>query len=230
MPESTLASSKSQRPWSHFLRIKPFLRPYAWQLSLIVVISLFGSLLGLAQPFLSKYLVDNALLRRNMHALFLAAGLMFGATAAGSGLSYISGYGYMRLSANMLFDMRLAVYRHLHTLSPRFFARARLGDLVSRLNGDVAEVQRISADSFLSSLSNVLFIAGSLVMMIFLSWKLFILGVVLIPVALALFRFYQIRMTRLALELREHSAEIGTPLCGNSDRSPPAGLLQCRRA
>jgi ATP-binding cassette subfamily B protein len=176
----------------------------------MLFISLFGSLMGLAQPYLSKYLVDSALLRRDMHALWLAALMMFVATAAGFGLSYISGYGYMRLSASMLFEMRLAVYRHLHTLSPRFYARARLGDLVSRLNSDVAEVQRISADSFLSFLTNLVFIFGSLGMMILLSWKLFVLGVILIPVAVALFRYYQIRITKLALELREHSAGIGT--------------------
>ena len=176
----------------------------------MILLSLVGSLLGLAQPYLSKYLVDNALLRRDVHALVLAAALMFGATIFGFLLSYISGYGYMRLSASMLFDMRLEVYRHLHTLSPRFYARARLGDLVSRLNGDVAEVQRISADTFLASLSNVLFVVGSLAMMILLSWKLFIVGIVLIPIAVTLFRYYQIRMTRLARELRERSADIGT--------------------
>ncbi|MBV8903954.1 MAG: ABC transporter ATP-binding protein, partial [Acidobacteriia bacterium] len=190
--------------------MKRFLRPYAGGFALMILLSLVGSLLGLAQPYLSKYLVDNALLRRDVHALMLAAALMFGATIFGFALSYISGYGYMRLSASMLFDMRLEVYRHLHTLSPRFYARARLGDLVSRLNGDVAEVQRISADTFLASLSNVLFVVGSLAMMILLSWKLFIVGIVLIPIAVTLFRYYQIRMTRLARELRERSADIGT--------------------
>jgi ATP-binding cassette subfamily B protein len=203
-------AADTHRPWRDFLRMKVFLRPYAWQLLLMILISLAGSMLGLLQPYLSRYLVDTALMRRDMHALTLTAVLMFGATVAGFVLSYISGYGYMRLSASMLFDMRLEVYRHLHTLSPRFYAKARLGDLVSRLNGDVAEVQRISADSFLSSLSNVLFIAGSVAMMLWLSWKLFVVGVVLIPVSVALFRFYQVRMNNLARELRERSAEIGT--------------------
>jgi ATP-binding cassette, subfamily B, bacterial len=199
-----------ERPWRDFFRMKRFLRPYAGGLVLMILLSLFGSLLGLAQPYLSKYLVDNALLRRDMHALVFCAVLMFVATVFGFALSYISGYGYMRLSASMLFDMRLEVYRHLHTLSPRFYAKARLGDLVSRLNGDVAEVQRISADTFLSSLSNVIFLFGSLGLMIWLSWKLFFVGIVLIPVAVTLFRYYQVHMTRQARELRERSADIGT--------------------
>jgi ABC-type multidrug transport system fused ATPase/permease subunit len=66
------------------------------------------------------YLVDNALLRRDVNALVLSAVLMFLATVVGAVLSYVSGYGYMRVSASMLLDMRLKVYAHLHALSPGF--------------------------------------------------------------------------------------------------------------
>jgi ATP-binding cassette subfamily B protein len=196
--------------WRDFLRMKVFVRPYAWQLGLMILIGLAGSALGLVQPYLSKYLVDNALIRRDMNALVVSAALMLAATIAGSILSYVSGYGYMKLCASMLRDMRIKVYAHLHALSPRFYARSRLGDLVSRLNGDVAEVQRISADFFIAALTNVLFLAGSLVMMIWLSWKLFLVGIVLVPFSVALFRFFQIRMNTLAREVRERSADIGT--------------------
>jgi ATP-binding cassette, subfamily B, bacterial len=198
------------RSWRDYLRLKVFVRPYAVQLCLIVLLGLVGSVLGLVQPYLSKYLVDNALIRRDVHALVVSAGLMFAATIAGFVMSYVSGYGYTRLSASMLLDMRLKVYSHLHALSPRFYAHARIGDLVSRLNGDVAEVQRISADFFLTTLSNLLFILGSLVMMIWLSWKLFVVGIVLIPLCVVSFRVFQVRLNALALELRERSADIGT--------------------
>src|SRR5262245_18548584 len=200
----------TQNNWRDFLRMRSFLRPYACQLCLMILLGLTGSALGLAQPYLSRYLVDNALMRRDIHALFIAAGLMFAATIVGSILNYMSGYGYMRISSSMLLDMRMKVYAHLHALSPRFYGRSRLGDLVSRLNGDVAEVQRISGDFFMTTVTNLLFITGSLVMMILFSWKLFIVSVVLVPLSVALFRFFQIRMNVMARELRERSADIGT--------------------
>jgi ATP-binding cassette subfamily B protein len=199
-----------QTGWRDFLRVKEFVRPYAWQLGLMILIGLAGSGLGLVQPYLSMYLVDNALMRRDVNALMLSAALMFAATIVGFVLGYVSGYGYMRISASMLRDMRIKVYAHLHALSPRFYAHARLGDLVSRLNGDVAEVQRISGDFLLTTITNVLFIAGSLVMMIWFNWKLFVVGIVLIPFCIGLFRYFHIRMNLLARELRERSADIGT--------------------
>ena len=70
--------------WRDFLRMKCFVRPYAWHLGLMILIGLAGSALGLAQPYLSKYLVDNVLIRRDGHALVVSAALMFAATIAGS--------------------------------------------------------------------------------------------------------------------------------------------------
>ena len=48
------------------------------------------------------------------------------------------------MSADILFDMRLEMYRHLQRLSPRFYARTRLGDIMSRINNDIGEIQRIA--------------------------------------------------------------------------------------
>src|SRR5205814_1691245 len=136
-------------------------------------------------PFISKLLIDVALLHRDWSALLQVSGLLFVAAILGFALNILSSYQYVRVSAAMLFDMRLALYRHLQTLSPRFYAKWRLGDLVSRLNNDIGEVQRVSADSLLSVLSNVVFLVGSISVMLWLNWKLFLLSVVLLPLCLA---------------------------------------------
>lgn len=187
-----------------------FVRPYAGRLTGILAISLLATLLGLTQPFISKLLIDQALLRRDWTALWQVAGLIFGATIFGFALNILSSYQYVRVSAAMLFDMRLALYRHLQTLSPRFYAKWRLGDLVSRLNTDIGEVQRVSADSLLSVLSNVVFLVGSVAMMLWLNWKLFLLSVALVPVCLYTFTHYQRRLTTLTKELRERGADVGS--------------------
>ena len=82
---------------------------------------------GLVQPYISKLLIDDALLRRNLHMLLIVSGLMVGVTVLGFALNILSSYQYVRVSATVLFDMRLALYRHLQTLSPRFWARTQAG-------------------------------------------------------------------------------------------------------
>ena len=197
-------------PWQTFRRLWVFLRPYTGQLSFVLIVSLAATSLSLVQPYVSKLLIDQALIRRDLHALVYIAGLMFVAIVAGFGLNILSSYRYVRISAAMLFDMRLALFRHLQTLSPRFYANYRLGDLMSRLNNDVGEVQRVTADTLLSVLSNVVFLIGSVGMMLWMNWKLFFVSVIFVPACVYTFQKYQRKLTELTKQLRERSADLGS--------------------
>ncbi len=197
-------------PWQTFRRLWVYLRPYTGELLFVLIVSLAATSLSLVQPYISKLLIDQALMRRDAHALVEIAGLMFVAVVAGFALNILSSYRYVRVSAAMLFDMRLALFRHLQKLSPRFYAGYRLGDLMSRLNNDVGEVQRVTADTLLSVLSNVVFLAGSVAMMLWMNWKLFLVSVVFVPACVYTFQKYQRRLTELTKQLRERSADLGS--------------------
>lgn len=193
-----------------YRRLRVFLSPYTGRLALILASGLLATGLSLAQPYMSKLLIDVALLRRDWAALCWIAALMFALAVAGFALNILSSYQYIRVASSMLFDMRVALYRHLQKLSPRFYAKWRLGDLVSRLNSDVGEVQRVSADTMLAALSNVIFLAGSIGMMLWLSWRLFLLSIALFPLSLFTFHRYQRRLTGFARRLRERAADVGS--------------------
>ncbi|MFM2370781.1 MAG: hypothetical protein RIS85_503 [Pseudomonadota bacterium] len=199
-------------PWSTYKRLWPWLRPYAPRLALVLLASLLATGFTLAQPWISKLMIDEALLKRDGQALLRIAGLMVGVTLGGFVVNALVSYRYVALSAQMLFDMRVALLRHLQTLSPRFYGSFRLGDLMSRLNSDVSDVQRAAGDTLLSVLSNLLFFSGSVAMMLWLDWKLFLVGTVLVPLAVASFLHFQRRMTDLTRQMRESGADIGSLL------------------
>jgi ATP-binding cassette subfamily B protein len=203
---------KKIAPWSTYKRLWPWLRPYAPRLALVLLASLLATGFTLAQPWISKLMIDEALLKRDGQALLRIAGLMVGVTIGGFAVNALVSYRYVALSAQMLFDMRVALLRHLQTLSPRFYGSFRLGDLMSRLNSDVSDVQRAAGDTLLSALSNLLFFAGSVAMMLWLDWKLFLVGTVLVPLAVASFLHFQRRMTDLTRQMRESGADIGSLL------------------
>ena len=196
--------------WNAYRRLLPFLRPYRGALFTVLCISLLSTALGLAQPYLSKLMIDQALLRRDMGALLRIAGIMVALTIAGFGVNILASYRYVSLSAAMLYDIRAALLRHLQMLSPRFYGSFRLGDLISRMNSDVSDVQRIASDSLLSIISNLLFFVGCVAMMLWLDWRLFLVSVILVPASLATFRYYQRRLTDLTRSMREKGADLGS--------------------
>src|ERR1035438_8351486 len=193
-----------------YRRAAQYLTPYRWRLLWILLTGVAASAFGLAQPYISKLLIDEALLRRNFHALVMISLLMVGATALSFALNILSSYQYVRVSAAVLFDMRVALYRHLQSLSPRFWARSKLGDVVSRINSDISEVQRVAADSLLSVLSNVVFLIGSSAIMISLNAKVFLLSMAVLPFSLWSLRYYQHRLARRVKTVRERGADIGS--------------------
>jgi ATP-binding cassette subfamily B protein len=142
--------------------------------------------------------------------LVAVSGMMFGVAVLGFVLNILSSYQYVRVSAAVLFDMRVALYQHLQKLSPRFWARRKLGDVVSRINNDIAEVQRVTADSLLSVLSNVVFLIGSTGIMIALSPRLFLVSVAAVPASIWALQHYQHRLAARVRTMRERSADIGS--------------------
>ena len=122
-----------------------FIVPYWRRLTLVLAVSLVSTGLSLYLPYLSKALVDDAMLGRDMTVLVRIVELFAGVTLLSFVLNVISGLRYTRVSAEILFDMRLALYRHLQALSPRFYARTKLGDIVSRINNDTMSPSLVRA-------------------------------------------------------------------------------------
>jgi ATP-binding cassette subfamily B protein len=199
-----------QLQFSEYRRVFAYILPYWRRLTIILFISLISTLLGLVQPYIAKLLIDEALLQRNQRALLIVAGLMVLVSVFSFALNILSSYRYVAVSADVLFDMRLALYRHLQRLSPRFYARTKLGEIVSRINNDIAEVQRVAADSLLALLANAVFLVGSVLIMLWLNWRLFLLSIALVPMSIVTLRHYQRRLTGQIRTVRERSADIGS--------------------
>lgn len=187
-----------------------FLVPYWRRLVLVLAISLVSTATTLVIPYLSKDLIDEALVGRDLGALRRIVGWFVALGVFGFVLNVTSGLRYTRVSAEILFDMRLSLYSHLQRLSPRYYARTRLGDIVSRLNNDISEIQRVAAEAALAWVGNVLFLIGSLAMMLWLDWRLALVALAPLPLSLMALAYYRRRLEGRVAELRQRSADIGS--------------------
>ena len=121
-----------------------YVAPHWKKLALVLLLSLVSTVAALYIPYLARLLIDRALLGRNRSALFTII-LQFAALTLGSFvLNVVSGLVYTRSSAEILFEMRLAVFRQLQRLSPRFYAELPVGQIATRINADIGEIQRVA--------------------------------------------------------------------------------------
>lgn len=187
-----------------------FVRPRSRSMALVLGLSLLASGLVLVQPILVKHLIDDGLIARNQTVLWTTVLLMLGVGLAATLLAGLNRYLHTRLSAAVLFDLRRDVFDHLQKLSPSVLSRWRTGDVLSRLDGDVSEIQRFAVDSLFALLTNILGLLGALAWLVWLSWELALMVLVLLPLEWWWLYRLRPRVAERTRELRERGSDVSS--------------------
>jgi len=195
---------------SRVRRLLPFLAGFRSKLAIIFLLSFSNTILGLLQPIFTKILIDDVLLPRNLRLLWILSGIMIAVTLVSYVLGAFNRYYYTSVTARVLFNLRQHLFEHLQALPMRFHIRAKVGDLLSRLNSDIAEVQSMLTDTGFSFIANVFTLFAATGFLLWLNWKLFLLSLTLVPLQLygvMKFRPLIVKQTRA---VRELNAEISS--------------------
>jgi len=190
-------------------RALSYVAPHWRRLATVLLLSLASTALALYIPYLSRLLIDRALLGGDGGALTIILVQFTGLTLGSFGLNVVSGLIYTRASAEILFDMRLGLFRQLQRLSPRFYAEMPIGQIAARINGDIGEIQRVAAEIALAWVGNVIFLVGSVVILYRLDRVLFLASVGVLPIALWALVSYRSRLERAVSRVRDRSADVG---------------------
>src|SRR5438105_1402995 len=195
MPRHSLHTEKTIRLWAHFL---PLLRPFRKQLYAAVLAMVLGALVRVLHPWPLKIVIDRVLSQKPSRLPFLGAWLdsapfsrmeiLYGACAATLLLAVITGlltYYFTRAMGNVaqgfVFAIRRDLFAHMQRLSLRFHDRQRTGDLITRLTTDTQAIQEMIANGLTALCVNACLLAGTLVLMFWLSWRFALVSLSVAP-------------------------------------------------
>lgn len=203
--QTSLASSLTR-----FRRLLPFVTPFVRRLLLVFGLSLFGTILGLLWPIFTKILIDDVLLAKNLRLLLILSGVMLVVTVVGYVVGAFNRYYYTQVTARILFSLRQYLFGHLQALSLRFHTQNRVGDLLSRLNTDIAEVQSVLTDAAFTFVANIFVLLATIGFLVWLNWKLFFVSLLVVP--LQLYGVHKVRplMVEQTQRVRELNAQISS--------------------
>ena len=193
---------------SRFYRLSPFVKPYVRRIGFVFLLSSFGTVLGLLWPLFTKILIDDVLLARNLSLLVTLCGIMLGVTLLGYGVGAVNRYLYTQVTARVLFALRQHLFAHLQQLSLRFHTRVKVGDLLSRLNTDIAEIQSVLTDAAFTFVTNIFVLLATVGFLLWLNWRLFLVGLLVIPLQIYGVRKIQPYMVEETRKVRELNASI----------------------
>ena len=191
-------------------RVARLFKPYRGQVGLVFLSILVTGALGVAPAFLTKAIINQALLPHDLHLLWRLVVLMIAIPLVSGVIGVGQTYLTTVVGQRVMQDLRNRLYEHLQAMSLRFFTGARTGDLQSRLQNDVGGVQNVVTNTASSVLSNVVTVLSTVVAMLLLSWQLTALSFAVVPV----FVFLTWRVGRarrqLSKETQESLAELST--------------------
>ena len=166
----------------NLLRILGYLRPYRSHCIGILICIAATSGIGVVPPLLIRQLIDEALPERNAVLLnLLVVGMV--AVPLVSGLIGV-GQNYLNILVGqaIMFDLRQQLFAHLQRMSLRFYTVTPTGQIMSRVNNDVAGVQGAMTGTLTSITTNVIGVAVTVVVMFSLEWRLALVATVLVPI------------------------------------------------
>ena len=187
--EYTDQVAENEPSQSSFKRFFPLIRPYTGILIEVLLASLVLSLFGLASPIFMQTIVDQVLVHHDEDLLNLMLVGMVVVALFQMGTSTLRVYliGYM--SARLSIAMLSRFYRHLLSLSMRFFALRRTGDLTTRFREN-ATIQRLLTGATVSAVLDFIMLFVYLGLMFYYNAELTLVMLIFVPLSVGLTLIY----------------------------------------
>ncbi|HET8727838.1 MAG TPA: ABC transporter ATP-binding protein [Alphaproteobacteria bacterium] len=206
------------------LRILSFAKPYRREITIFLLIIIVSAATGVATPLLAGQVV-GLIDKGGMDAaddIIKIALVIAGLAVASAVLSLFDRWYSSRIGEGLIYDLRTQVYDHVQRMPIPFFTRAQTGALVSRLNGDVLGAQRAFTSTLSGVVSNVIQLILTAGAMLFLSWQITVLSLLLLPVFILPARRVGNRLAAITKESYDLNAKMNTTM---TERFGVAGAL-----
>ena len=191
-----------------YFRALKYIKPY-WKRGLAAGICTIIAAGGTAYlPFVIKDMVDQVLSEKNTTMLnwivlsiivvFVIRGIAY------YGQSYLMNY----VGQRVIIDIRKAVFEKLQRLSMSFYDKHKTGTIMSYVTNDVSALQSAMVDNVVEMITETVILVASIVMMIYLDWKLFLVTFATFPVVLFFIDSFGKRIRKSGSRIQEAAADI----------------------
>ena len=165
-------------------------------------------MIDIAFPLVARHAMYNMLPNQAYATFFHVMVIVAIAFLLRASLNYIITYWGHMFGVRVEADLRDDLFSHMQTLDFEFFNKNRTGQLLSRITGDLFEITEMShhgpEDLFIALVT----IIGAIIVMFTIQWKLALIILIILPIALCIVMLNRRRMIRTSRVVKERLAEI----------------------
>lgn len=188
--------------------VKPYWRLIPWTIGSLLIFS--G--LGLLMPWLLRIVIDRVVGAGDLQCLALLLAVMVLIYLIRELFFYISHYLIFYVSQRIMFDIRSKLFKHLQSLSLKFYEEYRTGKLISNVLQDSAMLQQMFTGAIVQLAVNMFALIFILCVLFAINPMLSLLALVVLPLQLMNFVFFKNIIKKDTHALREKMSEISANL------------------
>ena len=200
----------SASPVSALWRLRPYLRPYRYQLILMILAAMLATGTEIVIPLIAKVVIDGAVTHHERGLLLPLGLLAVGLGAAGALLSLIRRWVVGNAVAGMEQAIRDDLYRHLQRLDPAFHDEWQSGQLLSRATTDLSSIRRFAGFGLVFIFISIMTFAAVTGLLISLNWWLGLTTAVMFAPVLAFCTRFERRYKILARRSQDQDGDLTT--------------------
>ncbi len=167
--------------WTLIKRILGYLKPYWLQFLLVFLTILVSAGVGLLPSIITGRIVNEALVGKNMKLLIQLLIAAFVTLTVSQVIGVLESYINAWISNRIIYDMKNQMYGHLLSMPHAFFTTEKQGDIITRMNSDIAGVSSVISGTLTSIVRNIVIVVTTLVALFTMSWQLALVGILIIP-------------------------------------------------
>ena len=192
------------------VRIFKLYKPYKRILVFALILEFISIVTRLIGPRLTATVVNDVITEGKYELLSgLCIAILALAVIRGAG-NYVRAMSFQKISQDIAYDIRTELYGHLQEMPWEFYDKNRVGEIMSRMTGDLNNIRNFLCNTFFSIVTNTLCFAGSFVFMMFMSWQVTLMVLVMAPVIAAVAWRFNKKIRPVFRDVREQNAVLNT--------------------
>ena len=168
--------------------------------------------IDLAFPLVSRAAMYTWLPQRQFRVFFIVMAVVVAAYVLRSALYFVVAYWGHTFGIRVEADIRRDLYRHIQELGFDFYDRNRTGQLMSRLTSDLFEITELAHHGPEDLIISLLTIAGALVVMFTIEWRLALVVVVILPILILVLVLRRRKMSAVSKNVKKRTAAINAEI------------------
>jgi ABC-type bacteriocin/lantibiotic exporter with double-glycine peptidase domain len=192
------------------------LRPYVarhWRKGVLgLLLILLASFLGLPQPLITRYIVDDVVLARQLGLLAGAVFLLIALALTEKVMSMLEAFYFARFEQYITLDIQHDLIEHTLSSPKSFFDTTQTGYLMSRVDLDVEGLRWFFSSTSVYIISNAARFLGGLGLLFYLEWRLALIVLIILPGVVLAAHYFSAKLQILTQQGMEQQARISSQI------------------